>query len=158
MLHFNTILHPTDFSAPSEYAWRLACCLARDHGARLILVHVRTTGHLLYAEAALPAADTCHEVQIREALQEITPTDSRLAVERHLLEGSAAEALLEFIGDHPVDLVVMGSHGRTGIGRLVMGSVAEQIVRKAPCPVMIVKQPVPETISDPGEALEPAFL
>src|SRR4051812_36496620 len=158
MLHLNTILHPTDFSAPSEHAWRLACCLARDHGARLILVHVKTTGQLLYAETALPQVDSCPEVQLREMLQEITPNDSRLPVERFLIEGEPAQGLLEFMQETPVDLVVMGSHGRTGLDRLVMGSVAEQVVRKAPCPVMIVKQPVPETIAEPTEAIEPAYV
>jgi len=158
MLHFNTILHPTDFSAPSEYAWRLACCLARDHGARLVLVHVKTSAQLLYAETALAHSDRCPDAQLRELLQEVTPSDSRIGVDRFLVEGEPAQALIEFMEDHPIDLVVMGSHGRTGLDRLVMGSVAEQVVRKAPCPVLIVKQPVPDTASEPGEALEPAFV
>jgi nucleotide-binding universal stress UspA family protein len=157
MLHFKTILHPTDFSAPSEYAWRLACCLARDHGARLMLAHVRPVSTLYYSTTPLPP-DSLSELEVRHQLQEVLPTNSHLSVDRFLLEGDPCSALLEFLEEHPADLVVMGSHGRTGINRLVMGSVAEELVRRAPCPVLIVKQPVPETIAEPAEMLEPAMV
>ena len=69
-----------------------------------------------------------------------------------------AEALIEFNEEHPADLVVMGSHGRTGLTHFVMGSVASDLVRRASCPVLIVKHPVPETIDDPSLELEPALV
>ena len=157
MLHFNTILHPTDFSPPSSHAWHLACRLAMDHGARLILVHVRPMSLPFYVEPCLATVPVT-EIQLREELQDIAPTDSRLSVERHLLEGDPASTLLDFLQDTPVDLIVMGSHGRTGLGRLVMGSVAEELARKASCPVLIVKNPVPEAERAPNELLEPVMV
>jgi nucleotide-binding universal stress UspA family protein len=63
--------------------------------------------------------------------------------------GSPQKEILQFAGEEAVDLIVMGSHGRTGISRLLMGSVAEAVMRKAPCPVLIVKQP---TKALPGDA------
>jgi universal stress protein A len=157
VLHFETILHPTDFSAPSHHAWRLACCLARDHGAKLILAHVRPLSTMLYASTSM-IHDDLSEMQVRMQLQDVVPTDSKLKVDRYLLDGEPSEALIEFLEENPADLVVMGSHGRTGLTRLVMGSVASDLVRRAPCPVLIVKQPVPETVDDPADELEPAFV
>jgi hypothetical protein len=61
-----------------------------------------------------------------------------------LLVGDPASAILRVTQELPADLIVMGTHGRTGLGRLLMGSVAEQVVRKAPCPVVTVKTPLPE--------------
>jgi len=81
MLSIQTILHPTDLSPRSEYALQLACSLARDHGARLIVLHV------------------------------------------------------------------MGTHGRTGLSRVVMGSVAEEVSREALCPVLTVKNPFAQAAS-----------
>jgi universal stress protein A len=157
VLHFKTILHPTDFSAPSHHAWRLACCLARDHGAKLILAHVRPLSTTLYA--TVPSHhDELSEMQVRMQLQDVVPTDPKLKVDRYLLDGDPSEALLEFIEENPADLVVMGSHGRTGLTHFVMGSVATDLVRRASCPVLIVKQPVPETVDDPAQELEPALV
>jgi nucleotide-binding universal stress UspA family protein len=157
VLHFKTILHPTDFSAPSNHAWRLACCLARDHGAKLILAHVRPLSTTLYATTSM-IPDELSEMQVRQQLQDVWPTDSKLTVDRYLLDGDPSEALVEFLEENPADLVVMGSHGRTGITAFVMGSVASDLVRRAPCPVLIVKQPVPETVDDPAMELEPALV
>ena len=157
MLQFKTILHPTDFSEPSQHAWKLACSLARDHGARLILAHVRPLSTTLYSTAPI-AADELSEMQVRMQLQDVVPSDPKLKVDRYLLDGDAAEALIEFIEEHPADLVVMGSHGRTGLTHFVMGSVASDLVRRASCPVLIVKHPVPETVDDPSLELEPALV
>ena len=72
-------------------------------------------------------------------------------VERRLAEGDPADVILHFARQTPADLVVMGTHGRTGLGRVLMGSVAEQVVRKAPCPVLTVTAPFPAPPGVPAE-------
>jgi quercetin dioxygenase-like cupin family protein len=85
------------------------------------------------------------------------PSDPRIRVEHRLAEGNAAEEILRLGEAMHCDLIVMGSHGRTGLGRLLTGSVAEEVLRKAACPVMVVKTPPrpglaaePETTASPG--------
>jgi nucleotide-binding universal stress UspA family protein len=77
-----------------------------------------------------------------------------VTVEHHLKEGDPATEILRLAEERKVDVIVMGTHGRTGLGRLLMGSVAEQIVRKAPCPVLTVR--LPQRQAPPSEAAVPA--
>jgi nucleotide-binding universal stress UspA family protein len=146
MLPLQTILHPTDFSEHSDYAFRLACSLARDYGARLLVLHVMEWPSLSYAgvmtapPAPPPSAEQRQAVQ--EHLRRIRPPDASIRVEHHFEEGEPAATILQVAQKNECDLIVMGSHGRTGLNRLLMGSVAEQIVRRAPCPVLTVKTPL----------------
>jgi nucleotide-binding universal stress UspA family protein len=145
MLPIRTILHPTDFSAHSEYAFRLASSLARDYGARLIVLHVFERplfihGGVMTAPPEPPPPEEQRHA-IREQLQRIKPPDPAVSVEHVLEEGDPATGILQVAQERSCDLIVMGSHGRTGLGRLFMGSVAEKVVRKAPCPVLTVKLP-----------------
>jgi len=78
------------------------------------------------------------------------PTEVR--VERQVGEGDSAVEILRAAQDLKADLIVMGTHGRTGLGRLLMGSVAEQVVRKAPCPVLTVRTPSLQAESAQGPA------
>lgn len=157
MLQLRTILHPTDFSRNSEYAWHLACALARDHGAKLLLVHVKSVPVVMYASAAL-TQDVEDEELLRRRLELMEPTDPRLTVERFLLQGDAASSILEFARDQETDMIVLGSHGRTGLSRVLVGSVAEVVARKSHCPVMIVKNPVPEVEAGLESTKSPAFV
>jgi nucleotide-binding universal stress UspA family protein len=152
MLTLRTILHPTDFSEHSDNAFRLACSLARDYGARLLVLHVLERPLLTYTgvmTAPPPPPPTEEQRQsVREQLHRIKPPDPALGVEHLLEEGDPATAILQVAQERPCELIVMGSHGRTGLGRLLMGSVAEQVVRKASCPVLTVKipqRPVPSS-------------
>jgi len=147
MLPIHTILHPTDFSDRSETAFHVACRLARDYGARLVVVHVKTSdllGGEVYAMATNPR-------EIRQELQgkleSIRPSDPSIPIEYLLKEGTSATEILRAAKDSHCDLIVMGTHGRTGIGRLLMGSVAEAVVRQAFCPVLTIKTPFPEIAS-----------
>jgi nucleotide-binding universal stress UspA family protein len=79
--------------------------------------------------------------ELFEKLKALGPIDSAVRVERVLLEGDPAAGILEKAREMPCDLIVMGTHGRTGVGRLLMGSVAEAVLRRAPCPVLTVKDP-----------------
>jgi nucleotide-binding universal stress UspA family protein len=143
MLHLKAILHPTDYSNHSDYAFRLACSLARDHEARLIILHVVTTlGPELvsYGEAA-ELQPEAYRQKLLDDLRRIQPRDAEVPVEHRLAEGDAADQILHVASETGCDMIVLGTHGRTGLDRLLMGSVAEQIVRNAPCPVLTVKAP-----------------
>jgi nucleotide-binding universal stress UspA family protein len=139
MLTVRTILHPTDFSEPSGYAFNLACALARDYGARLVVLHVTPPPVIVYGGGMAPPLPADYEDRLREQLRQVVPPDPKVAVEHRLVEGDMAAEILRIAGETKCDLIVMGTHGRTGLGRMLMGSVAEQVVRKASCPVVTVK-------------------
>jgi universal stress protein A len=77
-------------------------------------------------------------------LQKIVPTISSVKCQRHCLSGTPEAEIVAFAEEKRADLIVMASHGRTGLSRLLMGSVAEAVLRRATCPVLIVKQPAKE--------------
>jgi nucleotide-binding universal stress UspA family protein len=146
MLAIRTVLHPTDFSDYSDYAFRLACSLARDYGARLIVLHVLEWPVPIYTGVMMaPPTPIPPSVEQRQSAQEklhrIKPLDPAICVEHLLEEGDAATAILQVAHERQCELIVMGTHGRTGLGRLLMGSVAEVVVRNASCPVLTVKTP-----------------
>jgi nucleotide-binding universal stress UspA family protein len=143
MLEIQTILHPTDLSPLSEYAFRLACSLARDHGAHLIVLHVRPP-EILLAESpyVLPPDPVQVWEHWQEELRQLQPPDPTVAVEHVLKEGNPASEILRTAQEKDCDLIVMGTHGRTGVRRVLLGSVAEQVLRRASCPVLTVKGPV----------------
>jgi nucleotide-binding universal stress UspA family protein len=144
MLPIKTILHPTDFSDRAEYGFQLACALARDYGARLILCHVHQIPPVVYGEfGAAPPEPIGAAEEMGARLLAIRPADENIPVEHRMMEGNPAEEIVRMAKETECDLIVLGTHGRTGLGRLLMGSVAEQVVRKAPCPVLTVKSPAP---------------
>jgi nucleotide-binding universal stress UspA family protein len=149
MLPIRTILHPTDFSEGSENAFRLACSLTRDYRARLIVLHVLERPAVAYSGVMMappspgPSAEERHE--LRERLRQIQPLDPAVHVEHILEEGDPATAISQVVQERDCNLIVMGTHGRTGFSRMLMGSVAEQVVRQSPRPVVTVKTPFPET-------------
>jgi nucleotide-binding universal stress UspA family protein len=145
MLPIRTILHPTDFSERSRLAFELACSLARDYGARLILAHVVELPMPAVAEGVMMVPITIDPEPLRKRLEKLRPAAQTVITEHKLLEGNPAAEILRLAQETECDLIVLGTHGRTGIGRLLMGSVAEQIVREAPCPVITVKTPHEKT-------------
>jgi len=157
MLSFQTILHPTDFSTNSAAAFQLACSLARDHGARLIVLHVAAPLVAIYGDGIVPVALE-PEVQregLAEQLHQVQPQSGQVRVEHRLADGDPALEILNAAQQSKCDLIVLGTHGRTGLARLLMGSVAEQVVRKAQCPVLTVKTPVPASAASPALKQEP---
>ncbi|MBL8799329.1 MAG: universal stress protein [Planctomycetia bacterium] len=146
MLHIDSILHPTDFSAHSEHAFRLACSLARDHQSRLVILHVAATlgpEQVTMGEAMTQLEPEGHRARLRDELHQVKSPDPRLTVEYRLAEGDPAAEIIRAAADLGCGLIVLGTHGRTGLQRLLMGSVAEQVSRKASCPVLTVKSPLP---------------
>lgn len=159
MLGIKTIMHPTDFSKSSEYAFGVACALARDYGADLLLVHVKPLPTVVFGEfGVLPPEPPELPEALEKKLHEMLPADANIPVEYHLLEGEPAQEIVRLAKENEVDVIVMGSHGRTGFGRLVMGSVAEQVVRHATCAVLTVKQPLAEREALKVAEVQPAIV
>jgi nucleotide-binding universal stress UspA family protein len=139
MLPIKTILHPTDFSVASEHARRIAVGLARDYHSRLILLHC-VEPPVITNELAADAAVTERErEEAADRVEALAEAAAPLAVETALAEGLSAPEINRVAAETGCDLIVIGSHGRTGLGRVLMGSVAEEVARKAPCPVLIVR-------------------
>jgi nucleotide-binding universal stress UspA family protein len=143
MLPIQTILCPVDFSDCSRLGFQLAGLLAQQQRARLIILHVKETlGPIVaYGEAMAYFEAPDDEEKLRELLEQFQPSDSEASVEHRLEEGDIVRQILWVADETRADLIVMGSHGRTGLQRLVLGSVAEQVIRKAHCPVLTVKLP-----------------
>jgi universal stress protein A len=135
------ILFPTDFSTASDAGLEQATALARGMNAKLIILHVEeppmayAAGELYYG---VPEPNT---EALEKLLYKVTPTDPEIPCSHRLLTGDTATEILRTAEQEHVDLIVMGTHGRTGMKRLVMGSVAEQVVRRAKCPVMTTRIP-----------------
>src|SRR5262245_14240243 len=149
MLSLRTILHPTDFSERSDYAYRLACALARDYGARLLILHVVPPPVTVIGDAVWAGPVHIDFKELQDKLSKLQGPDP-VRVERRLEEGNPAEEIVRVAREAPCDLIVMGTHGRRGLGRLLLGSVAEQVLRQAPCPVVTVKAPFPAPAPAPA--------
>jgi nucleotide-binding universal stress UspA family protein len=157
MLPLGTILHPTDFSKNAEFAFRVACALARDYNARLILLHVIPPPMVIYAGGPIPAETWPNTEEAQEKLRHLEGRAHKIRVESQVLEGDPVDMILRAAEETGSDVIVMGTHGRTGLGRLLLGSVAESVIRKAPCPVLSAK-PVParEKVIKESEAKQTA--
>jgi nucleotide-binding universal stress UspA family protein len=138
---FHTILHPTDFSESSRLAFETACALAAHHQARLIVLHVAAPlmrhppwNPSIAFEAQNPQGKTFPWPQ---------PEDPNLVIEHRVAEGYPPAEIVRLARTLPCDLIVMGTHGRSGLARVLAGSVAEEVLRDAPCPVLAVKNPLP---------------
>jgi nucleotide-binding universal stress UspA family protein len=142
MFAIKHILVPTDFSEPSERALATALELARAFDAQITLLHVWSIPNTGYAEA-LAWPYEAMETAARRALDEGLAATKKLyaKTEGLLREGNEWRQVLDVADELGVDLVVMGTHGRRGLPRLVLGSVAEKVVRLCPVPVLTVSAP-----------------
>src|SRR5438552_1632802 len=138
MIRITKILYATDFSSHSNQAYFHAVALAEKHGASLTIMFVYSPG--LAAPEVLAEAPDERE-HWRNQLEQIRPVDARIPVHHVFLEGDPATEIVRYATDASMDLIVMGTHGRTGVERLLMGSVAEKVMRDAPCSVLVVKLP-----------------
>jgi nucleotide-binding universal stress UspA family protein len=153
MLPIRTILHPTDFSERSEYAFQAALSLAHDHGSRLVVAYVRAPSVVAYGELGPVVPDpvqTPDDVQSRVAARHVL--DPWVEVEYRVTDGEPSAEIVRAAAAVNANLIVMGTHGRTGLGRLLMGSVAEAVLRRAPCAVMTLKAPFSVGAAEPSEA------
>jgi nucleotide-binding universal stress UspA family protein len=141
MLPIRSILYPTDFSESSAQAYRVACSLARDYGAKLIVLHVAPPETVYSGLIAAPSPNLYH-AELEKWLEHLEIAVAGIRVEHRLKEGDPAKEILGLAGEVSCDLIVMGSHGRTSLERLLVGSVAETVFRHASCPVLIVRAPL----------------
>jgi nucleotide-binding universal stress UspA family protein len=140
-MNIRKILYPTDFSTVGQLALETATALARDRGAKLLIVHAEESppaygrGELYYG---IPEPT---RAELQRMLLEVVPTHPDVEYEHRLVVGAPARAIIELAEEEGVDVIVIPTHGRTGLLRLLMGSVAEEVVRRATCPVLTVKVP-----------------
>lgn len=138
MLTIRRILFPTDFSEGSKQAFPQAVFLANQHDAELHIIHVAEEDASATDKSFPIATDT-----LAEWLQASANPSAELGglsiVQEEIDASAAAEAICTYASKHEIDLAVMGTHGRRGTDRLIFGSVAEEVVREAPCPVLTVR-------------------
>jgi nucleotide-binding universal stress UspA family protein len=136
------ILLATDFSSTGQLALKMASTFARECGATLLITHVEEPP-IVYGGEYYYGQNEPDRAALKNMLADVKPTDASVPFEHHLLVGQPAMAIVEFAEKQGVEMIVISTHGRTGIVRLLMGSIAEEIVRKATCPVLTVKNPAP---------------
>ena len=145
---FSRILVPTDFSPPSDAALEYARMLAAKFGSTLRILHViddPSDSSNFVADGFAPSTEEIRMALVEHARKRldhlINLVDrSRYNAHADAILGRPAEAIIDYAGATGTSLIVMGTHGRTGLAHLLMGSVAEQVVRTAPCPVLTVRQ------------------
>ena len=148
------ILCPVDFSEFSSRAYAYASSLAHHCGAKLFVQHVIETWQYPSSSFA-PTVDDYEEfwkalrTQSQEQLRSLIAghTVNDVQVESATTEGTAADCILSFANQHEINLIVMGTHGVRGFERLMLGSVTERVLRKAPCPVLVVPELPPDLVA-----------
>jgi len=155
-MEIHSILLPTDFSDCANYALSYAASLARTFGASIICVNViepivPTVGYSGLTEP-LPIADITEQLEdsAERELPKLAECDecAGLNIEELVVHGEAASEIVRVAREREIDLIVIASHGRTGLGRILFGSTAEAVVRHASCPVLVVKPPHEEAAEE----------
>lgn len=137
-----TILVATDFSEMSRVAVDYATTHAKTIGARVLIVHALAAPSSAEGEGMLHGGVEPEDAQAAERqLRAIKPDREGVPFEHRLVTGEPAKEIIRLAKDEKVELIVLGTHGRTGLLRALMGSVAERVVRNAQCPVVTVKVP-----------------
>jgi len=146
VLEIRSILAPADFSAHSERAVRYACGLAERLGAELHLLHVLSEilpagPDPLLMPVMPPEYYEENEERAKETLGRLLQPDwgSPRSVVTAVRWGSPVEGIVVHAAELKVDMIVIATHGRTGLSHVLLGSVAERIVREAPCPVLTIR-------------------
>jgi nucleotide-binding universal stress UspA family protein len=155
MIKMKTILHPTDFSEPANYALRYAVAFAKEFEARLCLLHVipdisfvtdyKTVQLPPPAELMIEPAQLMADIekQVRKALEEVLPSEVRgtVPVQYLIRNGAPFVEIIRCAEQIEADMIVCGTHGRSSLKHALIGSVAEKVVRKSPCPVLVIRHP-----------------
>ncbi len=150
MITIKTILLPTDGSVCSSKAMAYALSFAKQYGGRVVALHVidrrwEEQTRVAFAEVGQDLTRKIRDGYAEEArriLQEVADAGARagVSVETRMVTGIPFDDIVRIGADLPADLIIMGTHGRTGVSHLLLGSVAEKVVRRAPCPVLTVRQ------------------
>jgi nucleotide-binding universal stress UspA family protein len=146
MINIQKILYATDFSSYSNQAYFHAITLAESHEASLTILFVFNPAQREEGKS---------RQYWREQLEQIRPINPHIPIHHVFLEGDPAQEIIQYAARAGMDLIVMGTHGRTGLDRLLMGSVAEKVMRDATCSVLVVKLPRAQPREmDQGQAKE----
>lgn len=155
------ILHPTDFSVNARDAFESACSLARENHATLIVLHVMMPS---VSPLEQPVPDPHQPAELQGSIASLPwpqPPDSQIRVDHRVAEGDPAEEVLRLAERLQCDLIVMGTHGRSGLARVLTGSVAEEVLRKSSCPVLVVRAALhakphaqSEAVANPGDVVD----
>lgn len=138
MLRIQTILFPTDFSEAAEKALDVARSLARDHQAKLVLVHTVST--LPTVDVYIPDNELeTLRTEARGHLNALAARVTDVPVEIQVPFGEPGATIVSLARMLSADLIIMGTNGRSGLTRMLLGSVAEYVLRHAPCPVLTIK-------------------
>lgn len=153
MIDLKHILVPTDFSKSSENALRYAVAFVEKFGAQLSLLHVVQDltwfipEAILVAPAAIPPVEQFHTAALTALERMIKGLNlPGITVHPEVRQGAPFHAIIEYAREKNIDLIVMGTHGHTGLTHVLVGSTAEKVVRKAPCPVLTVRHPEHEFV------------
>ena len=151
------MLVPMDFSVTADQALAYAIALAQQFQARLTLLHVLDLTPVTMDEMTVGVVATYLEEQEIEAQHLLQASLERvqragLQGDSLLVQGTPTQTIVDTAGEQGVDLILMGTHGRTGLAHVFLGSVAQHVVRQAPCPVLVVRR-VPDTSAPAEEAL-----
>jgi nucleotide-binding universal stress UspA family protein len=143
MLSIDTILWPTDFSRGAERAFPHAAALAQSHGAALHILNVREGREAVRSEMAdqfpVSTGTLANYLDAADAPSRPVDLDALPLVQEQVDAPSPAAAIVRYLETNDIDLAVVGTHGRRGLQRLFVGSVTEEVVRQAPCPVLTVR-------------------
>ncbi len=143
MIALKRILVPHDFSDPSGAAVTYGMALARNFGAELYFLHIGDRAQTdLETEFPLGLEGSVQDAVRERLLKIVTPHEqAQLKPQFAVRPGSPASEIVHYAKENDIDLIVMGTHGRGMVGHAVLGSVAEKVVRTAPCPVLTVRSP-----------------
>ncbi len=142
------IVVPVDFSVQSRAALEVAASFAKEQDAELLIVHVIEDDFEVYfSSGGISKEDATRGLY--NALHDVKPKDDDVRFSHQLAEGKPASAILKLAAEVNAEMIVMGTHGRSGITRMVMGSVAEEVVRKSQCPVLTLRNPVESYEKEP---------
>jgi nucleotide-binding universal stress UspA family protein len=133
MLPIKTLLHPTDLTAASRHAFDLACEIARDRGARVVVLHVVS-----------PPSLQADEVVVGDPLAGFAAIAPEIPIDTRIEKGDPAAMIVHVAEQRHCDLIVMATHGRTGLSHCFTGHVADKVVQRAACPVLTLRWPFPE--------------
>jgi universal stress protein A len=156
MLTIRQILVPIDFSAPSRAALEHAAGLAERLDATVVVLHTweqpsyfGPEGVLIAAPGVVhPGLDEVRRSVERELAQFVAGAALPAGTDLRVVSGRPAEAILEAAAEPGIDMIVMGTHGRSGLARMIVGSVAEAVIRHAPCPVLTLRAPQGDAEAD----------
>lgn len=164
MKQVRQIVAPIDLMGSSGDALDYAASLSRELGAPLKLLYALSLPPYVSPEMVVPSGDMPMQNLVefarlradREMAELVTELGKQegLAVEGHVVTGPPADVILEFIETHQPDLTVMGTHGRTGLSHLLLGSVAEKVVRRSSRPVLVVPDSGAAATSEPEQLAE----